>query len=471
MSHKSFVPLFFSWVVCQRIDFRKEIDPWCGHNPSFLACDGTHIGVSVKTLNLQSAITSQEVDETVKVQHRKLNRCLLPNPLKSPGETEAAYTLKQQRGARARKFLKGLVQGVLQGESPVYGEGPDSAESLKADLFRVLADLQRSSLTEFLNMFHDRECSPDLLKACARFLDLFTRQNASVSAVLPFRFHEHLLLCCDQMCEGLSFSQTLQDMRVYCQEAADLLQEAAIDNRVNCCTSFLRDLLLFIENMFWDDRDPPEAQEIPGSYNPSLGTSYYFTESGKQLRKLPKYSANAEARVREQAQDKCTKMYPQVSYGGVGYMFLFFCPLHGHCYGFHLIDGAEGRKDPFAALFKFKEEAPKEMFYDNACQLNEYCLSREPKYFQSMRSWHDIFHGMTHKCGLCFKCQRVKGLTSANSEICEQFNSYLKTIKWTGSHLSQTHFMLFGQYMVYLWNKEKTIRFQKIVSVAVGGLR
>ncbi len=82
MSYKSFVPLFFCWVVCLRIDFRAEVDPSCGHNPSMLACDGTHIGVSVKTLNLKSAITKPELEETVKVDHKKMNRCLLPHPPK-----------------------------------------------------------------------------------------------------------------------------------------------------------------------------------------------------------------------------------------------------------------------------------------------------------------------------------------------------------------------------------------------------
>ena len=50
--------------------------------------------------------------------------------------------------------------------------------------------------------------------------------------------------------------------------------------------------------------------------------------------------------------DPCKKYYPNVSFGGYGYMFLWFCPMHGHSYGFHLITSAEGRKDPFSSLFK-----------------------------------------------------------------------------------------------------------------------
>ena len=48
----------------------------------------------------------------------------------------------------------------------------------------------------------------------------------------------------------------------------------------------------------------------------------------------------------------CTKSYPGVSYGGYGYLFLWFCPMHGHLYGLHLVARREGRKDP-SSLFKF----------------------------------------------------------------------------------------------------------------------
>ena len=39
------------WMDVQyEMDFRKEIDPECGYHPKILACDGTHIGVSIKHL-------------------------------------------------------------------------------------------------------------------------------------------------------------------------------------------------------------------------------------------------------------------------------------------------------------------------------------------------------------------------------------------------------------------------------------
>lgn len=69
----TFLKWFFSWIVAMKIDFRKEIDPFCGHDPSMLVCDGTHIGVSYKLSRMTShnAISRPDVDKTVKPLHKK----------------------------------------------------------------------------------------------------------------------------------------------------------------------------------------------------------------------------------------------------------------------------------------------------------------------------------------------------------------------------------------------------------------
>ena len=121
-------------------------------------------------------------------------------------------------------------------------------------------------------------------------------------------------------------------------------------------------------------------------------------------------------------------------------MLLWFCPIYGHCYGFHIIAGGEGHKDPFSSLFKYCQEMPEHIYYDFACQLSEYCLNREPELFKHAWFWHDLFHLVGHVCGINFKSGRVLGLKGVNSEICEQVNSYLQCIKYTATHLSQEHF-------------------------------
>ena len=74
-------------------------------------------------------------------------------------------------------------------------------------------------------------------------------------------------------------------------------------------------------------------------------------------------------------------------------------------------------------------------------------LEQSTTLFQMYTFWHDLFHGFTHNCGECYKSTSVCGLTGINGEICEQFNSYLQSIKYTTTHLSQSHFMFFTQFL------------------------
>ena len=158
--------------------------------------------------------------------------------------------------------------------------------------------------------------------------------------------------------------------------------------------------------------------------------------------------------------DKCCKNFPSVSYSGFCYMFLWFCPVHGHCYVFHLISDDEGRKDPFSSLYKYKPIAPDELFYNFACQLSEYCFNSALQYFRCTCFWPDIFM-VFHISVVTALSPQVFGLTGVNSEICKQFNSYLQSIKYTATHLSQTHLMFFHTNIYLSLEQRKTTKFQK----------
>ena len=73
MSVRTFVKWIFAWMASMQIDFRKEIDPWCKYNPKVLACDGTHIGVSVKHMRLHDPVTSSDLNlQSVTPKHKRL---------------------------------------------------------------------------------------------------------------------------------------------------------------------------------------------------------------------------------------------------------------------------------------------------------------------------------------------------------------------------------------------------------------
>ena len=166
-------------------------------------------------------------------------------------------------------------------------------------------------------------------------------------------------------------------------------------------------VLLLLFQLVAKHKDHFEPLELD-SYNPQSGTAYYFNKDGKPLRKMPSYviagsTANHDDKPE---QSDCTKAYPKVSQSGWTHLFLWFCPIHGHCYGFHMINGSEGQKDPFFSASKYLQTAPQELFYDFSCSLSEYTLNREPKFWRNTRFWHDVFHSYTHKCGANY-CSRL----------------------------------------------------------------
>ena len=240
----------------------------------------------------------------------------------------------------------------------------------------------------------------------------------------------------------------LLQMRRYNTQISDLFALSIKSLSTAVLPPFFRYLTEKVKSIHYGDLQPTPVEEIEGTYDPRTGTAYYFTALGNQLRKMPQYEKNLkDNKNREPRRDQdCRKVYPTVSHGGYSYILLWFCPIHGHSYGFHIIDGAEGPKDVFCSLLKYKEDMPQELFYDNACHLSEYCLNREPALFEDTRFWHDLFHAIAHLCGINFKSTRVEGFGGINTEICEQVNSYLQAIKYTGTHLSQDHFVFFLQF-------------------------
>ena len=72
MSQVTFLKWFFSWIGQMKIDFRQHVDPWCKYDPPKLACDGTHVGVTLKYLDIQKSITtSDSTDGPLKPVHKR----------------------------------------------------------------------------------------------------------------------------------------------------------------------------------------------------------------------------------------------------------------------------------------------------------------------------------------------------------------------------------------------------------------
>lgn len=324
----------------------------------------------------------------------------------------------------------------------------------------------------FIPGFADTEYNIEMLKAMARLLFMLSG-DAAMSTVAPFPAHQIILTACADALANRRNMQGTEDLKHWAFEIADLLMLAQQHDLTEVITNFCEELINKVKDVHKGDDPAPQANRKPGTYDPRSGTAYYFTEHGDQLRDLPQYDVCASSLKNHDdipgVDRPCRKFFPEVSFGGFGYLFLWFCPIHGHSYGFHMIAGSEGRKDPFASLYKYCEEMREHVFYDFACHLSEYCLNREPELFKNTRFWHDLFHLIGHLCGYNFKSGRVTGLEGINTEICEQWNSFLQSVKYTASHFSQDHFAFFLQYFLCRMNREKTKRFRQQASVAVAG--
>jgi hypothetical protein len=481
MSVATFVKWFFNWLASFNIDFRTEIDPWCKYDPMYLACDGTHIGVSVRQLNLPHPVTATEDKKSCFTPgHKRYDRVLIPYPEKGSvsDAREARYFLKyfcrkllnrldevDEEEALRRKKNKRKKKKTKDKEPLTW---PVEVEEQKKEIFKKEVQNLDTTVCAFLLAFADRALPPDVMTAAAKFLLIICGDNP-LSAALPPPDHQHLLDTCSGLMKGQYNLRKLEEVKYYGIEISNLLKAAFKNDSTDFVCLFLVGLCMQVVATHQKDKKSSPPQPM-GEYNPPEGTCYYFTEHGRPLREQPYYNIPGEAKGYK-IDDPCQKNFPKVSYGGFGYMMLFFCPLHGHCYGYHLIAGGEGRKDVFSALYKYKPTAPKNLYFDFACQLSEYCLNREPEFFKFCKFWHDIFHSVTHLCGSAFKSTRVLGMEGVNTEICEQFNAFLQCIKYTGSHLSQNHFTLFAQFMIYIWNKEKTQKFKNFATVAISGMQ
>ena len=123
----------------------------------------------------------------------------------------------------------------------------------------------------------------------------------------------------------------------------------------------------------------------------------------------------------------------------IGFICVWFCPIHGHCYGYHIIKGAECPKDAFVSCTKYMEKPPEEIYYDKACHLMiiVLILNRASVYFRDAQFWFDRFHSTNHKCRDNHRCQDITGLFHGDTSICEQYNSHLRYFRYISTHLTQ----------------------------------
>ena len=253
----------------------------------------------------------------------------------------------------ARKHLKYLCDKILQKESlqqlELFAE-----QAHTETLILVIRQRNKKPLEEFLLASIQRTHNPSLTWEMANLL-LLLAGDAPILSAVSVRYHPYLLQICTAVRNGKQVKQQLQNMKNYGIDLSNVLALSIQHEFSEQCVNFYKYLVDEVKNLHSKERKDPIPSIIPGTYNPQSGAAYYFTPHGNQICRQPQYTIEQSSKNYDNdptVDEPCCKKFPGVSYGWYSYIFLWYCPIHGHCYGFHIIAcGGEGRKDPFSSLY------------------------------------------------------------------------------------------------------------------------
>ena len=118
-----------------------------------------------------------------------------------------------------------------------------------------------------------------------------------------------------------------------------------------------------------NDVEDEKPRAIPQCYNlPKFGRVYYFEDHGFQIQRMRTFLIDknniSNKNFDDTPHNHFSKLYLQVIKKGTLYLLLYFRSIYGHCYGFHVVPGSEGRKDVAAPLYTHLIEGLQTVFYD-----------------------------------------------------------------------------------------------------------
>ena len=180
MSNNTFVNRFFAWAARFNIDFRQHVDPFC-KMPDILACDDTHVGVTLSKLNIAPMEKGNliPVPLTSMSQHRIYDRMFV-----------SYRKLNDKEMRTAREHLHYLCKKYLLSVNELRDEESEDTKNLL--LINLCPDQYKNVVHKFVNRIY----SPPMLTALAKLLSLLA-SNASLCAIIPYDQASVLYNLCD----------------------------------------------------------------------------------------------------------------------------------------------------------------------------------------------------------------------------------------------------------------------------------
>ena len=139
-----------------------------------LACDGTHIGVSLRNMQLENPVTCPDDPNVIhKALHRRLDRTLL-------------------RDQHHRDHLRYLCSKMLGKLKPDHLLDPQTEGTRTNLLLQHVQTCLPNPAVQILVIFAQKTQDEEVLQCLARILYMLSG-DAAVSSVVPFKCHDLLL--------------------------------------------------------------------------------------------------------------------------------------------------------------------------------------------------------------------------------------------------------------------------------------
>ena len=143
------------------------------------------------------------------------------------------------------------------------------------------------------------------------------------------------------------------------------------------------------------------------------------------IRRIP----TVKPEKKEKDVDVCTKNTKGTTRLAPG-VFLWWCLDCSLNVGFTVLDSAESAHHAFATLRTRFDKPPSIVVYDNACNLSEYCLNRDPFFFSDTLFLVDALHFSNHvNCSPVYYVKQYRSMVGVSSVMHEQKNSLLHHLK------------------------------------------
>ena len=291
----------------------------------------------------------------------------------------------------------------------------------------------------------------DVLRGCSRYILL--------SHIVPYPITNLL-----ETYSVDNWSEIKRDIRYY-QPAIFSVHEHFLKTNVevpNCWLALVRELAQLSRNSV-AEKEAIRAQSAPlpaaADKHQSIFQEFEVSGScyGYQIHHIrPKYDYYSERKKKDNKKKtesdnnlqvaNCNKYFHKFKSMSNG-IVTCKCLEHEEMMGYHVMSKPEGLNDYFSLFIMIYkgDTAPKLVLCDIACQLEKYCMNREPKKFKNALFLNDEVHSKGHKCGPLYNVKYFKeslaSLVFLNDPSIEQTNKICKNLKIPTMYMKLNTFM------------------------------